>query len=77
MYAIRSYYDSAYGFSSFLVPCFLLFAAVVLLVPGWTYRAGFALAASPLPFLTAAAAERLLRGLHAARAGDSLRNNFV
>jgi S-DNA-T family DNA segregation ATPase FtsK/SpoIIIE len=51
---------SAYGFSSLLVPCYLLWAALLLIIPGWSVRAGVMLAGSFVPFLTAAAGEKLI-----------------
>ena len=54
---------AAYGFTSFLVPCFILSAAILLLVPGWTVRAGVLLGGAWIPFLTVAGGERLVRTL--------------
>ncbi len=54
---------SVYGFTSFLVPCFILSAAILLLVPGWTIRAGVLLGGAWVPFLTVAGGERLVRTL--------------
>lgn len=52
-----------YGFSSFLVPCFFLWASLLLLIPGWSVRSGVLLAGSFAPFLTAAAGEKLIKTL--------------
>jgi len=54
---------SAYGFTSFLVPCYILSAAILLLVPGWTVRAGVLLGGAWIPFLTVAGGERLVTTL--------------
>lgn len=61
-----------YGFSSFFVPLFLLYAAILLLIPGWTARAGFVLAGSIVPFFTAVGCERMLRSLSRAYAGSPM-----
>ena len=63
---------SAYGFSSFLVPCFLLGAAILLIVPGWTVRSGIILAGSMLPFFTCVIGERLIRNF-----GMTVNNEMV
>jgi len=62
----------AYGFSAFLVPCYLLYAAILLLIPGWTVRAGLVLAGSIFPFFTAVGGERMLRALAESYAGTSV-----
>lgn len=54
---------SVYGFSSFLVPLFFLFAAVMLLIPGWSPRSGMMLLGSFVPFFTVVGAEKLYAGL--------------
>ncbi len=50
---------AGYGYSSFLVPAFLLGAAIALFVPGWSLRAGVLFASFPFPFFTVALAEAL------------------
>lgn len=50
---------AVYGFSSFLVPLFFLFAAVVLLLPGWSPRSCVMLLGSFVPFFTVVGAEKL------------------
>jgi len=52
---------SVYGISSFLVPCFFLFAVVLIVIPGWTPRSGVILAGSFVPFFTVVGGERLYR----------------
>jgi len=59
---------SAYGLSSFLVPAYVLVAAILLLVPGSTPLHALMLAGSVVPFFTAVAGERLARSL-----GSSIR----
>ena len=54
---------TVYGFSSLLVPCFLLWASLLLLIPGWSVRSAVLLAGSFAPFLTAAAGEKLITTL--------------
>lgn len=54
---------AVYGFSSFLVPLFFLFAAVVLLIPGFSPRSGVLLAGSFVPFFTVVGAEKLYAAL--------------
>jgi len=61
---------SAYGFSSCLVPCYLLVASILLLIPGWKFRSGILLAGSVAPFFTVVAGERLIRSLSASLAGS-------
>jgi len=51
---------SVYGFSSLLVPGLILYAAILLIIPGWTLRSGILLAGSWLPFFTVVAGEKLL-----------------
>lgn len=51
---------SAYGFSALLVPALILYAAILLIIPGWTLRSGILLAGSCLPFFTVVAGEKLL-----------------
>jgi len=50
---------SVYGFSAFLVPLFFLFAAIVMVIPGWSPQSGFLLAGSFVPFFTIVGAEKL------------------
>ncbi len=69
---VASVLFAAYGFSGFLVPGFLLYAAILLLIPGWTVRAGFMLAGSVVPFFTAVGGERMLRSLSDAYAGSAM-----
>ncbi len=69
---VASLLFAAYGFSGFLVPGFLLYAAILLLIPGWTVRAGFMLAGSVVPFFTVVGGERMLRSLSDAYAGSSM-----
>jgi S-DNA-T family DNA segregation ATPase FtsK/SpoIIIE len=52
---------AVYGFSSFLIPLYVLAAALILFVPGWTFRSGILFAGSALPFFTIAVAEYLAR----------------
>jgi len=52
---------AVYGFSSFLVPAFILWSSILLLVPGWTVRSGILLGGSVVPFLTIAGGEKLVR----------------
>ena len=52
---------SAYGFSSLLVPCLILYGAILLLIPGWTQRSGVMFAGSIFPFFTAVAGEILVK----------------
>jgi S-DNA-T family DNA segregation ATPase FtsK/SpoIIIE len=61
---------SAYGFSSVLVPVFLLAASILLLVPGWTIRSGVLLTGSFAPFFTVAGGERFIRHLSASLVGS-------
>ncbi len=63
---------SAYGFSAFLIPCFLLYAAILLVIPGWTARAGFILAGSAIPFFTVVGGERIVRSLVETYAGSPI-----
>ncbi len=51
---------STYHFSAFLIPLLFLYAAVLLLIPGWTRQSAFILAGFPLYFLTAVFGERLI-----------------
>jgi predicted neutral ceramidase superfamily lipid hydrolase len=52
---------SGYGLSSFLVPVYVLVAAILLLVPGSKPLHALLLAGSVLPFFTAVIGERLAR----------------
>lgn len=52
---------AVYGFSSFLIPLYVLAAALILFVPGWTLRSGILFAGSSLPFFTIVVAEYLAR----------------
>ncbi len=52
---------SVYGFSSFLVPVFLLASAILLLLPGTGFAACFLLLTSVAPFFTAYGGEKLIR----------------
>lgn len=61
---------SAYGFSSVLVPCFLLVAAILLLIPGWSLRPAVLLSGSFIPFFTVAGGERLIRHLSTSLSGS-------
>lgn len=63
---------AVYGFSSFLVPLFFLFAAVVLLIPGWSPRSGVMLLGSFVPFFTVVGAEKLYAWLGLSGATSSL-----
>jgi len=63
---------TVYGFSSFLVPCFILGAAILLIVPGWTVRSGIILSSSILPFFTCVIGERLIRNF-----GITVNNEMV
>ena len=63
---------SVYGFSAFLVPLFFLFAAIVLVIPGWSPRSGILLAGSFVPFFTIAGAEKLYGALGLSGATSSL-----
>ncbi len=54
---------SAYGFTSFLIPCFFLASSIFLLIPGWSPRAVLTLGFSFVPFLTIAGGERLIKTL--------------
>ena len=68
---------SVYGFASFLVPCFFLFAAVLLLMPGWTVRSVIVLAGSLIPFFTVVGGEKLIRNYALAlSSGNSFRFVF-
>ncbi len=61
---------SAYGFSSALVPCFLLVASILLLIPGWSLRPAVLLSGSFIPFFTVAGGERLIRHLSTSLSGS-------
>jgi len=63
---------STYGFSAFLVPCFILGAAILLIVPGWTVRSGIILGGSMLPFFTCVIGEYLIRNF-----GITVNNGMV
>ena len=52
---------TAYGYSSFLISCFLLVATIVLLVPGWSVKSGIMLVFSIVPFFTMVEAEKIIR----------------
>ncbi|HHU36048.1 MAG TPA: hypothetical protein GXZ47_02345, partial [Treponema sp.] len=54
---------SVYGFSSFLIPLFFLFAAIILAIPGWSPRSSAMLLGSFVPFFTVVGAEKLYRML--------------
>ena len=51
---------SVYGFSSFLIPILFLYAAVLLLIPGWSRESKTVLLGAPLYFITSLAGERLI-----------------
>ena len=51
---------SVYGFSSFLIPVLFLYAAVLLLIPGWSRESKTVLLGAPLYFVTSLAGERLI-----------------
>ncbi|ULQ60939.1 DNA translocase FtsK [Brucepastera parasyntrophica] len=57
---------SVYGISSFLVPCFLFLAAIILVIPGWSFRSAVILAGSIIPFFTAVGGEKLLKVFNSA-----------
>jgi S-DNA-T family DNA segregation ATPase FtsK/SpoIIIE len=52
---------SVYGFSSFLLPLYMLCAAILLLIPGGTFKSAILLVGSVIPFFTAVAGERLIK----------------
>jgi S-DNA-T family DNA segregation ATPase FtsK/SpoIIIE len=62
---------SVYGFSSVLVPVFLLCASILLLVPGWSVHVVVALAGSIVPFFTAVLGEKLIRNFGLTLANES------
>ena len=51
---------SVYGFSSFLIPILFLYAAVLLLIPGWSRESKTVLLGAPLYFITSLAGEWLI-----------------
>lgn len=63
---------SVYGLSSFFVPCFFLFAVVLIVIPGWTARSGVMLGGSFLPFFTLVVGERMYRTLGLADSTSAL-----
>jgi S-DNA-T family DNA segregation ATPase FtsK/SpoIIIE len=62
---------SVYGFSSVLVPVFLLCASILLLVPGWSVHVVVVLAGSIVPFFTAVLGEKLIRNFGLTLANES------
>lgn len=67
---------NAYGYSSFLVPLFLLFASIILAVPGWTVRSGLLVAGSVPVFFTAVAGEKIL-GYLSVSVGQSVLGSII
>lgn len=49
---------SIYGISSFLIPVYLFVAAIFLFLPTWTFKRGFYLSISLIPFFTVVGIER-------------------
>ncbi len=50
----------AYHFSAFLIPLLFLYAAVLLLIPGWSRESAFILAGFPVYFITAIIGEQII-----------------
>ncbi len=68
---------SAYGFTAFLVPCFLLAASILLMLPAKTARPPVVLALSFIPFFTLAFGERLVRHLAVSLSGSASRGAII
>ena len=68
---------SAYGFTAFLVPCFLLAASILLMMPAKTVRPPVVLALSFIPFFTLAFGERLVRHLAVSLSGSASRGAII
>ncbi len=51
---------STYHFSAFMIPLLFLYAAVRLLLPGWSRESGFILLGFPLYFITTVAGEQII-----------------
>ncbi|CEM62277.1 FtsK/SpoIIIE family protein [Treponema phagedenis] len=59
-FRIGTFLFSSYHVSTFLMPVLLLYASIILLIPGWNTQTAGILLGSPVFFLTAASGERLL-----------------
>jgi len=52
---------SVYGYSSLIVPCLVLFAAILMMIPGFTLRSGILLVGTVCAFFTSAVGEKLVK----------------
>jgi len=72
LFAFGQILVSVYGFSSLLVPMFLLYAAYFCFSEKWSIRNGLSLSLSVIPFFTAAATEHVCRTMAAGESGPLL-----